>query len=221
VRVGERLLRSHGQPSVGCHPRGRSRPPGREAIPINPWPFRDELLSTRLRLRRFVTADAAALSDYRSDPATAALQSWSAPFSMGAAEAFIREVAAVEPGAPGDAFQYAIERRDQPGLIGDLMLRIDEDPRLAEVGFTVAPAHRGQGFATEALGAVLDHVLVDPGGVHRVEARCDARNGASTALLRRVGMRQEGHLVEAVFSKGEWTDDLIFAVLAREWRQPG
>jgi RimJ/RimL family protein N-acetyltransferase len=30
-------------------------------------------------------------------------------------------------------------------------------------------------------------------------------------------MRQEAHLIENEFVKGEWTDELIFALLDREW----
>jgi len=36
-------------------------------------------------------------------------------------------------------------------------------------------------------------------------------------VLEAVGMRREGHLVESTWSKGEWTDDLLFAILRREW----
>jgi RimJ/RimL family protein N-acetyltransferase len=42
-------------------------------------------------------------------------------------------------------------------------------------------------------------------GLHRV-----------VALLERLGMRREAHLVENEFVKGEWTDEVIYAVL--EWR---
>ena len=44
----------------------------------------------------------------------------------------------------------------------------------------------------------------------------DARNSASAALARRVGFRLEAHHVQDWFSKGEWTDTLIFARLASE-----
>ncbi|HEY6710250.1 MAG TPA: hypothetical protein VJB61_21985 [Actinomycetota bacterium] len=37
-------------------------------------------------------------------------------------------------------------------------------------------------------------------------------------MLERVGMRREGHTLESTWSKGEWTSDLHYAVLAREWR---
>jgi RimJ/RimL family protein N-acetyltransferase len=56
---------------------------------------------------------------------------------------------------------------------------------------------------------------------HRVVARLDARNDASRHLLERLGMRREAHLVQNEFIKGEWTDELIFAVLEGEWALEG
>ena len=48
-------------------------------------------------------------------------------------------------------------------------------------------------------------------------AECDTRNHRSAALLERVGMRREAHHVAALWSKGEWTDEYAYALLAREW----
>jgi aminoglycoside 6'-N-acetyltransferase len=54
-------------------------------------------------------------------------------------------------------------------------------------------------------------------GLHRVYAELDPRNEASVALCLRLGMRHEAHFVEHMWSKGEWTDTGIYAVLEREW----
>ena len=43
------------------------------------------------------------------------------------------------------------------------------------------------------------------------------RNTGSAAVLERVGMRREGHLLESTWSKGEWTSDFLYAVLRQEW----
>jgi RimJ/RimL family protein N-acetyltransferase len=51
-----------------------------------------------------------------------------------------------------------------------------------------------------------------------VTACCDARNAASSGVLERRGMRREGHLRESTWAKGEWTDDLRYALLDHEWR---
>jgi RimJ/RimL family protein N-acetyltransferase len=51
-----------------------------------------------------------------------------------------------------------------------------------------------------------------------VIARVDARNTASARLAARLGMRQEARLVENSRYTGEWSDELDFALLSREWR---
>jgi RimJ/RimL family protein N-acetyltransferase len=63
---------------------------------------------------------------------------------------------------------------------------------------------------------LLDY-LFGARGKHPVVAYCDARNAASAGVLERLGMRLEGHLRESTWAKGEWTDDLAYAVLDREW----
>jgi RimJ/RimL family protein N-acetyltransferase len=55
-------------------------------------------------------------------------------------------------------------------------------------------------------------------GLHRIIGRIDARNDASAAVLRRVGMRQEAVLVENEWFKGEWSTEIDFAILEHEWR---
>jgi RimJ/RimL family protein N-acetyltransferase len=53
--------------------------------------------------------------------------------------------------------------------------------------------------------------------VRRVIARIDDRNTASAGVLRRLGMRQEAHLIENELFNGEWTNEIDFAILASEW----
>jgi RimJ/RimL family protein N-acetyltransferase len=82
-----------------------------------------------------------------------------------------------------------------------------------------AAEHQGHGYATEAVRRLLHYLLIER-DKHRVSASCDDRNTRSAAVLERVGMRREGHLLESTWSKGEWTNDLLYAVLRREW-DPG
>jgi RimJ/RimL family protein N-acetyltransferase len=174
------------------------------------------LLETeRLVLRRFRSDDAPALAAYRSDPEVARYQSWDTPYPLVAAETMVAEVAGADLRA-ASWFQYAVAlREDIDRLIGDVGVNRSEDGRQAQIGFTFAPAYQGHGYAAEAAGRVVDHLLRAE-GLHRVYAECDARNTRSARLLERVGFRREGHLVRSTWSKGEWTDDLLYAVLAEE-----
>jgi RimJ/RimL family protein N-acetyltransferase len=175
------------------------------------------LTTERLVLRRFRPQDLDPFVAYRSDPETARYQSWEVPYRPSQARQFLQELQAIDPDTPGEWFQFAISLRGADGLIGDCGAQVRaEDSRQAEIGFTLAPQHQGYGYATEAVRRLLHYLLIER-GKHRVRATCDDRNTRSVAVLERVGMRREGHLLESTWSKGEWTSDLLYAVLRREW----
>ncbi len=179
------------------------------------------LTGDRVVLRRFAMADVATFVAYRSDPDVARYQSWEAPYPRAAGERMIRELLREYPDTPGQWFQFAMELRATGELIGDCASGTDlEDARQAEVGFTLRPEFQGHGYATEGVRTLLDY-LFGARDKHRITARCDPRNPASAAVLERLGMRREGRLVESTWAKGEWTDDLLYAVLKREWSQAG
>ena len=96
--------------------------------------------------------------------------------------------------------------------------RTEQERRTVEVGWTLDPAYGGNGYATEAVTAVLE--LAFEHDVHRAVAQMDARNDTSARLATRVGMRQEAHFRRDFWSKGEWTDTVVFAVLGSERTAP-
>jgi RimJ/RimL family protein N-acetyltransferase len=154
-------------------------------------------------LRRFRPEDLDAFVAYRSNPVTARYQSWDAPYRPSQARQFLEELEAVHPDTPGEWFQFAVTLRHTDRLIGDCAANVEaEDSRQAEIGFTLAPQHQVYGYATEAVRGLLRYLLIERGR-HRVRATCDDRNTGSVAVLERVGMRREGHLLESTWSKGE------------------
>ena len=177
------------------------------------------IATERLVLRRFRAADAGTFAAYRSDPEVARYQSWTAPFPSERARALVAEFAAADPDRPG-WYQWAIELVEARAHIGDLGVALHENLLQAEIGFTLAPAYQNRGYAAEAVRAMLDH-LFRVRGLHKVSAEADARNIASARLLERVGFVREGLLRSHTWIKGEWTDDLIYGLLADEWLRPG
>jgi RimJ/RimL family protein N-acetyltransferase len=171
----------------------------------------------RLIIRRFHAADAAAFAAYRCDPQVARYQSWSAPFPQEEAERLVATFASGDCTEPG-WFQYAIALRDSDLLIGDIGVNLQENRMQAEIGFTLATPWQGKGYAYEALRRMLDHLFTER-NLHRVSAECDARNVRSARLLGRLGFAREGCRRRHTFIKGEWTDDLLFGLLAGEWQQ--
>ena len=63
---------------------------------------------------------------------------------------------AVVPAPSGQWVQLGIARASDDELLGDCALHLHaHEPRLAEIGITLAPSWQGQGYATEALRALL------------------------------------------------------------------
>lgn len=179
--------------------------------------------TSRLCLRTFDDDDAAAFSAYRSDAEIARYQSWTPPYSLEQARQFIAGMKTAEAGAPGTWYQIAIERRDEPGLIGDCVFHVFDDGQAhhpgfaqAEIGFTLAREHQSKGYAKEALQSLLGY-LFDEQCLHRVTATCDADNLRSSLLLQRLGFRQEAHYISNIYFKGAWGSEFAYALLRSEW----
>jgi aminoglycoside 6'-N-acetyltransferase len=173
----------------------------------------------QLVLRPFHQADLAAFMAYRSDPETARYQAWDAPYSAHQAATFLHDMQQTVPATPGAWYQLAIELKASGAMIGDCAFCIlADDPRQAEIGFTLAPQQRGKGYATAAVTRLLAY-LFEEVGVHRVRASCDVENVASAKLLARLGMRREGHFRESVWFKGRWSSEYWYALLRQEWGQ--
>jgi RimJ/RimL family protein N-acetyltransferase len=132
-------------------------------------------------------------------------------------ESLKKRAAPLELTADGDAVNVVVELRETGQHLGDLTLfLVSTEHRLAEIGFVFHPHFHGHGYASEAATALL-RVAFEDLEFHRVIGRCDVRNTASSALMKRIGMRQEAHFVRNEFLKGEWTDELVFALLDEEW----
>lgn len=180
--------------------------------------FSHELTTDRLRVRRFDLADLDAFVTIRNDPEVARYQSWHA-LDHTAARTFIHEMSRAEPALPGEWFQFAIALRTTNELIGDCAVLVKaDDPRQAEIGFTLARHAQGKGLATEAITALLNYLFQER-QLHRVVAICDVRNSGSFRLLERLGMRREGYTVQGYWNKGSWTDEYQYAILRDEWLQ--
>ena len=175
-----------------------------------------KLETPRLILRRFRSDDLEQFMAYRNDPEVARYQTWES-FSREEAEQFIARQSRARPGIPGRWFQFAVEIKDSGVLAGDCaMLLIKSARRIGEIGYTFSRAYQGNGLATEAARAVIDYGF-DTLGLNRIIATTDCRNLRSLALMKRLGMREEGHFIQNVWFKGSWCDEYHYAVLRSEW----
>jgi RimJ/RimL family protein N-acetyltransferase len=112
----------------------------------------------------------------------------------------------------------AVVLKDTGKLIGELLLFMRSvEHRQGEVGYVFNPNYHGRGYATEAVKVIM-HIGFETFHFHRIYARCDPRNAASWKLMERLGMRREAHFIHNEIFKGEWGDELNYAILENEWR---
>ena len=177
-----------------------------------------QLNAPRLRLRPVQLSDAESIFQYRSHPETSKFLSM-IPVSTMDVHAFI-EKTSTEIDIPGTWFQFVIIENQLNKVIGDIGIHFldnDTENKQVEIGYTLSANHRGKGYATEALHAVITFLFQNL-KKHRIIASIDPTNTSSIKLIERLGFRKEAHFVESLYFHGEWVDDVIYALLAKEWK---
>ena len=174
--------------------------------------------SGTITLRRPTEEDIdAIIASCRDDPI---LQKWtSLPDSYGRshAEFFIRNL--VQEGwAAGTAARYGIY--DPHGeYVGSVELRISQtDPAIADVGYLVAKAARGRGYATAALRALCAWGF-EALDLARIEWRAHVGNEASRRVAEKAGFTMEGVQRAGIAHRGERRDCWLGSLLPSDLKQ--
>ena len=175
------------------------------------------LVTERLLLRPFETGDVDDMHAYQRLPEVTRYLYRPARSRERCAEMIAQSRSDLTWETDGEMLAVAICRRDRPGVIGELMLRLESArARQFEVGWALHPGHGGHGYATEAARALVGAAFAQL-AAHRVFARLDADNIASVRLCERLGMRREAHLIENDLDlDGRWGSEYVYALLARE-----
>ena len=175
------------------------------------------LETARLTIRRFRPDDLDSFVAYRADPDVARFQSWE-NFTRAEGVAFIEEMARQHPDTPGEWFQFAIDLRSTSRMIGDCALHVFADrPNEAELGFSLAPAYQGHGYAREAVAGLLDYAFSTL-KKSRIEALTDVRNLNSIAVLGQLRFVRDTAIREPVEFKGEFCSEFLYLLRRDAWR---
>ena len=114
----------------------------------------------------------------------------------------------------GGWINFGVEVKGEGVLIGELAMGfISAAHAHYEVGYVFDAAYAGHGYATEGAAMIVELAFAGL-GAHRVSGRLDARNEPSARVLEKLGMRREAHFIQNEYVKGEWTDELVYAILA-------
>jgi ribosomal-protein-alanine N-acetyltransferase len=169
-----------------------------------------ELRTERLVLRPFRAGDHAAVHAFAGDPDVVRWMDWG-PNTPEETAIFLGLALLSETESPRTAYRFAVVRAADDAVIGSAELHVESrEHRRGTMGYLIAPAAQGQGFATEA-AAVLLRFGFAVAGLHRITATCDPENVGSARILEKIGLRREGHLRDHYLIRGEWRDRLLYA----------
>ncbi len=170
----------------------------------------------RLVLRKFRRRDAADVYAAFSDPAVSRYVLWEAHRSLSDSKAYIRAMHRLYRNCAPSS--WAVVLRNTGRVIGSIgLMWYDPYNHSAEVGYSLARSCWNQGYATEALNAVLHEVFsVLP--LNRIEAQHDVRNPASGRVMEKCGMHREGLLRSRIYNKSEYVDVVLYSILSSDQR---
>lgn len=114
---------------------------------------------------------------------------------------------------------FAIRRIADDQFIGEISL-YDLNPKNRSVGmgYFTGVDYRRQGYTQEGVWLLLNYLFKGV-GLNKVMADTGAFNQASIALLKSLRFQQDGCLRQHQLLDGVLHDQLLFSLLAEEWRE--
>ena len=151
---------------------------------------KENLETTRLRLRKFKLSDKEAVYKYGRDPRTLKYLEW-----------------------------IGVTTREEARIcIGAIDIRLDEANDKASFGYLLDPDYWNQGYMSEVLSRILKHCFEDI-RVNRVEAIHYRLNPASGKVMAKCGMKQEGIGIQELKIKGLYHDVVHYAITQEMWQR--
>lgn len=180
--------------------------------------FKFENLETlRLLLRKPGKEDAADMFEYSSDEQVTGFLTWGPSKSLEDTKTFLEGVSRkIEM---GELFDWGLILKKTGKFIGTCgFVSLDFNNRSGEIGYILSKKHWNRGIMTEALNRVIRYGF-ESLGLKRIEAKCDKENISSERVLEKVGMKNEGLLRKAQYSKNRYRDLKIYSLLSDEFEK--
>jgi ribosomal-protein-serine acetyltransferase len=114
---------------------------------------------------------------------------------------------------------FAVVPKGYDVAIGIFQVRqVDRHFENGEWGAALGSQFWGTGIFAAAAGLMFDF-LFDQVGLYRLEARAAVQNGRANGAARKVGSVPEGLARQALRCEGRYHDQLMWSLLAEDWRQ--
>lgn len=115
--------------------------------------------------------------------------------------------------------RWAIRLKKDSRLIGTCGFKSwDREMRSTELGYDLLPEYWGNGYATEAINAILKSTIFNDlpwGPLHRIQAETIPGNSRSESVLRKLGFKEEGVRRDAGYWKGRYHDLRCFGLIIK------
>ncbi len=174
------------------------------------------LMGRRLHLREPTRADGESLFACLGDAEVTRFLAFDPPRTLRDTLDFLDRVEAWRRQDREYVFLIASRATDEP--LGATGLRhIDLRLGTAQIGTWLRRSEWGTGVNEEAKSLLLDYAF-GPLGLHRVEARIAVEHARSRRAFEKLGAVAEGTLRESFRKDGVASDQVLYAILAPEWR---
>jgi [ribosomal protein S5]-alanine N-acetyltransferase len=172
------------------------------------------LNTKRLILREFTKNDFESVHIYASDPEVVKYMPWG-PNTPLDTRRFLEKAIQSRLIKPRISYELAITINNL--LIGGCGITIkSSSDKLAEIGYCIRRDYWGIGIGTETAAELIKFGFQDL-SMHKIIAKCDARNIPSYRVMEKNNMKHECTLRDDKFIRGEWRDSYLYNILDYEW----
>lgn len=173
-------------------------------------------VTERLTLRPLTLTDAATVQKLAGEKTVASTTlSIPHPYPYEAAESFIKATHDKYEKNFGASFALTLNETNE--LIGCMGLHIVQDYNRAELAYWTGQPYWQQGYATEAAKRILEYGF-DELELNRIYAAAMTKNPASSAVMKKIGMKYEGTLKEHIRKWGEYEDLAYYGITRTEYK---
>jgi ribosomal-protein-alanine N-acetyltransferase len=173
----------------------------------------------RLVLRNFREDDWQAVHAYTSDPDVVG---WfgEQPYSVEQTRDWIQADLEHQKNPDRWNILLAVTLKSDDTVVGNCghIVRSPREIRAAYAGYKISQEYWNNGYATEALGAMLKFGFGDL-DLQRISMISDPRNVGSWRVMEKCGLRREGHAIQDRLMNGEMIDTYYYAMLSGEWQK--
>jgi RimJ/RimL family protein N-acetyltransferase len=120
-----------------------------------------------------------------------------------------------------DTAFFSVAAVEDGELVGEALLwDIDQHNRCARVGLALRPSFRRRGWSSEVLELLCEYGFTVR-GLNRLQLETAATNTAMLRAATRAGFNQEGLPRQSSWILGRFVDNVVMAILAKDWRDSG